>query len=232
MSTSHAATTRGWSFTGPRTDAPDRIFRNSPGSTQRRRPRGCLVRSDYRRGDSGSRSRGPADLSSNPGYEAPPRVASTISRRPDGCSAPDRVGPQAIGFVTTSQLCGSLTALPIESTASGRVDGVGLELDPELVFSASSDADGDGMVTQLLSRSSRRPRSWFLRRTGSQCPGGAGRAGIVAPSDISVLGFARDHAMSERFGLSTMVQPRKRARSMAATMALTACGRPPRCARG
>jgi len=52
-----------------------------------------------------------------------------------------------------------------------------------------------------------------------------GRAGIVAPGDISLLGFD-DHAMSERFGLSTIAQPVSELGQMAATMALTlAAGR-------
>ena len=113
-----------------------------------------------------------------------------------------------IGFLTMSQLPG------LTHSAADRVHGYradltesGLALDPELVFQASSDADGDSVVAELLSRSSP-PTALMvssdelaLSVLAALC-----RAGTVAPCDISVLGFD-DHAMSERFGLSTIAQP-------------------------
>jgi LacI family transcriptional regulator, repressor for deo operon, udp, cdd, tsx, nupC, and nupG len=137
------------------------------------------------------------------------------------------LGHRRIGFVTTSQLPG------LTHSAADRVHGYraeltesGLALDPELVFQASSDADGDSVVAELLSRSS--PPTALMVSSDElalSVLAALGRAGIVAPGDISVLGFD-DHAMSERFGLSTIAQPVSELGRMAATMALAlAAGR-------
>jgi LacI family transcriptional regulator, repressor for deo operon, udp, cdd, tsx, nupC, and nupG len=137
------------------------------------------------------------------------------------------LGHRRIGFVTTSQLP------ELTHSAADRVHGYRAELtesglapDPELVFQASSDADADSVVAELLSRSS--PPTALMVSSDElalSVLAALGRAGIVAPGDISVLGFD-DHAMSERFGLSTIAQPVSELGRMAATMALTlAAGR-------
>jgi DNA-binding LacI/PurR family transcriptional regulator len=138
------------------------------------------------------------------------------------------LGHRRIGFVTTAQLTG------LTHSAADRVHGYhaeltesGLARDPSLIFAASSDADGDAVVTELLSLSS--PPTALLVASDElalSVLAALGRAGIVTPGDISVLGFD-DHAMSERFGLSTVAQPVSELGRMAATMALTlATGRP------
>ncbi len=137
------------------------------------------------------------------------------------------LGHRRIGFVTTSQLSG------LTHSAADRVHGYRAELTEsglasslDLVFRASSDADGDAVVTDLLARAS--PPTALLVANDElalSVLAALGRAGIVAPSDISVLGFD-NHAMSERFGLSTVAQPVSELGRMAATMALTfAAGR-------
>jgi DNA-binding LacI/PurR family transcriptional regulator len=137
------------------------------------------------------------------------------------------LGHRRIGFVTTSPLSG------ITHSAADRVHGYRAELTEsglasslDLVFHAPSDADGDAVVTDLLARSS--PPTALLVANDDlalSVLAALGRAGIVAPSDISVLGFD-DNAMSERFGLSTVAQPVSELGRMAATMALTfAAGR-------
>lgn len=137
------------------------------------------------------------------------------------------LGHRRIGFVTTSQLSG------LAHSAADRVHGYRAELTEsglasslDLVFRASSDADGDAVVTDLLARAS--PPTALLVANDElalSVLAALGRAGIVAPSDISVLGFD-NHAMSERFGLSTVAQPASELGRMAATMALTfAAGR-------
>jgi DNA-binding LacI/PurR family transcriptional regulator len=77
------------------------------------------------------------------------------------------------------------------------------------------------VVTELLSRSSP-PTALMLAsdELALSVLAALGRAGIVVPGDISVLGFD-DHAMSERFGLSTVAQPVSELGWLAAAMALT-----------
>jgi LacI family transcriptional regulator, repressor for deo operon, udp, cdd, tsx, nupC, and nupG len=132
------------------------------------------------------------------------------------------LGHRRIGFVTSSQLSG------LTHSAADRVHGYraaltesGLANDPNLIFRATSDADGDSVATELLSRSS--PPTALMVASDElalSVLAALGRAGIVVPRDISVLGFD-DHAMSERFGLSTVAQPVSELGRMAATMALT-----------
>ena len=137
------------------------------------------------------------------------------------------LGHRRIGFVTPRQLSG------LTHSAADRVHGYRAELTEsglasslDLAIHASSDADGDAVVTDLLARAS--PPTALLVANDElafSVLAALGRAGIVAPSDISVLGFD-NHAMSERFGLSTVAQPVSELGRMAATMALTfAAGR-------
>jgi LacI family transcriptional regulator, repressor for deo operon, udp, cdd, tsx, nupC, and nupG len=137
------------------------------------------------------------------------------------------LGHRRIGFVTTLQPSG------LTHSAADRVHGYRAELarvrlptDPELIFSAASDSDGEEVVAELLSRPTQ-PTALAVAsdELALSVLAALGRAGIYAPGHISVLGFD-DHAMSERFGLTTVAQPVTELGRTAASMALTlAAGR-------
>jgi len=136
------------------------------------------------------------------------------------------LGHQRIGFVTPLPLSG------LTHSAADRVHGyraeladAGLRSDSELVLRASSEADGDAVVAELISRPAQ-PTALMVAsdELALSVLAALGRAGILAPGDLSVLGFD-DHAMSERFGLSTVAQPVTELGRTAATMALTLAAR-------
>ncbi len=131
------------------------------------------------------------------------------------------LGHRRIAFVGTSELSG------LQHSAADRVHGYRAELararlaaGRKLILSAQSDADGEAVVGELLSRPTQ-PTALVVSsdELALSVLAALGRAGIYAPSDISVIGFD-DHAMSERFGLTTVAQPATELGRTAATMAL------------
>ena len=131
------------------------------------------------------------------------------------------LGHRRIGFVTTLQPSG------LVHNAADRIHGYRAELarsklgrDPALIFTASSDSDGEAIAAELISRSTQ-PTALVVAtdELALSVLAALGRAGIYAPGDISVLGFD-DHAMAERFGLTTVAQPVTELGRTAATMAL------------
>jgi LacI family transcriptional regulator, repressor for deo operon, udp, cdd, tsx, nupC, and nupG len=132
-----------------------------------------------------------------------------------------QLGHRRIGFVATVQRSG------LTYSAADRVHGYRAELaaakiaaDPRQIFSARTDADGEAVVAELLSRPSQ-PTALVVAsdELALSVLAALGRAGIDAPGDISVLGFD-DHVMSERFGLTTVAQPVTELGRTAAIMAL------------
>lgn len=139
-----------------------------------------------------------------------------------------QLGHRRIGFVTTLHRSG------LTHSAADRVHGFRAELavakitaDPKQIFSAASDADGEAIVAALVSRPS--PPTALVVASDELALSvltALGRAGIYAPGDISVLGFD-DHAMAERFGLTTVAQPVTELGRTAATMALKLAAKTP-----
>jgi LacI family transcriptional regulator, repressor for deo operon, udp, cdd, tsx, nupC, and nupG len=118
------------------------------------------------------------------------------------------LGHRRIAFVQAADQTGFVySAARRVQGYTAELDAAGVQRSEQLILSARSVTDGEGVLAQYLSQPEL-PTALMVEsdELALSVMAACWRVGLRTPGDVSVLGFD-DHAMAETFGLSTVAQP-------------------------